>query len=59
MATPPKNEHPSTYVVQDRQDKDELARLTIQDQLITKSMSGVLCLLHKKIFIDSVNGRIG
>ena len=37
-----KNELPSTYFVQDRQSKDELARLTIQDQMITKAMGGVL-----------------
>jgi ubiquinone/menaquinone biosynthesis C-methylase UbiE len=35
-------EHPSTYFVQDRQNKDELARLTIQDTLITVAMGGVL-----------------
>ena len=37
-----RNELPSTYFVQDRQSKDELARLTIQDQMITKAMGGVL-----------------
>lgn len=42
MANPQKNEQPSTYVVQDRQNKDELTRLTIQDQLITEGVGGVL-----------------
>ncbi len=37
-----RNELPSTYFVQDRQSKDELARLTIQDQMVTKAMGGVL-----------------
>jgi ubiquinone/menaquinone biosynthesis C-methylase UbiE len=45
METPPeshKNERPSTYFVQDRRNKDELIRLTIQDQMLTTSMGGVL-----------------
>lgn len=42
MATPEKREHPSTYIVQDRQNQRELERLTIQDQMITTSMGGVL-----------------
>ncbi len=39
---PQKREQPSTYVVQDRQNQQELRRLTIQDHLITASMGGVL-----------------
>lgn len=39
---PPKLERPSTYVVQDRQNQQELRRLTIQDQMVTESMGGVL-----------------
>jgi len=39
---PQQRDHPSTYVVQDRQNQQELKRLTIQDQLITASMGGVL-----------------
>ncbi|MBO0780861.1 MAG: methyltransferase domain-containing protein [Ktedonobacteraceae bacterium] len=39
---PPKREHPSTYVVQDRENERELRRLTIQDQMITNGMGGVL-----------------
>ncbi len=35
-------EHPSTYFVQDRSNEEELARLRIQDQLMTKGMGGVL-----------------
>jgi ubiquinone/menaquinone biosynthesis C-methylase UbiE len=36
-------ENPSTYVVQDRKNKkEELTRLTIQDQMLTKAMGGVL-----------------
>ncbi|HEX3640910.1 MAG TPA: class I SAM-dependent methyltransferase, partial [Ktedonobacteraceae bacterium] len=36
------NDNPSTYAVQDRKNKKELTRLTVQDQMITASMGGVL-----------------
>lgn len=39
---PEKPEHPSTYIVQDRQNQEELTRLTIQDHLITTAMGGAL-----------------
>src|SRR5712692_7076165 len=39
---PPKKERPSTYFVQDRQNERELARLTIQDRMITHAMGGPL-----------------
>ena len=39
---PQKRERPSTYVVQDRQNQQELQRLTMQDQLATSVMGGVL-----------------
>lgn len=39
---PGKHEKPSTYVVQDRNNDEELHRLTIQDQAGTKIMGGVL-----------------
>jgi ubiquinone/menaquinone biosynthesis C-methylase UbiE len=39
---PHKNELQSTYFVQDRRNREELTRLTIQDQMITTSMGGVL-----------------
>jgi ubiquinone/menaquinone biosynthesis C-methylase UbiE len=39
---PRKDEHPSTYFVQDRKNKKELSRLTIQDRMITAVMGGVL-----------------
>ncbi|GAC1376798.1 MAG: hypothetical protein NVS2B12_35890 [Ktedonobacteraceae bacterium] len=44
MSTPPnpRHEHPSTYIVQDRANEDERARLMIQDQMITRGMGGVL-----------------
>ncbi|MBA2681538.1 MAG: class I SAM-dependent methyltransferase [Ktedonobacteraceae bacterium] len=44
MATEPQKpkEHPSTYFVQDRSNEEELTRLRIQDQLLTKGMGGVL-----------------
>ena len=44
MSTPidPRQEHPSTYVVQDRSNQEELTRLQIQDQMLTTSMGGVL-----------------
>ncbi len=35
-------EHPSTYFVQDRSNEEELTRLSIQDQLLTAGMGGVL-----------------
>ena len=37
-----KNEHPSTYFVEDRSSKDDLARLKLQDRMITQAMGGVL-----------------
>lgn len=37
-----RNEHPSTYVVQDRSNQDELIRLHVQDQMLTASQGGVL-----------------
>jgi ubiquinone/menaquinone biosynthesis C-methylase UbiE len=37
-----KNERPSTYFVQDRRNKEELRRLTMQNQMLTASMGGVL-----------------
>jgi len=40
--TNPRQEHPSTYFVQDRSNAEELARLQLQDQLVTASMGGVL-----------------
>jgi ubiquinone/menaquinone biosynthesis C-methylase UbiE len=36
------NDNPSTYFVQDRKNKKELTRLSIQDQMITAGMGGVL-----------------
>lgn len=39
---PNKKELQSTYFVQDRHNKEELTRLTIQEQMITKSMGGAL-----------------
>lgn len=35
-------EHPHTYMVQDRSNGDELARLRIQDQMTTRAMGGPL-----------------
>jgi ubiquinone/menaquinone biosynthesis C-methylase UbiE len=37
-----KREHPSTYFVQDRSNEEELARLRVQDEMLTTSMGGVL-----------------
>lgn len=37
-----KNELPSTYFVENRRNREELIRLTIQDQMITTSMEGAL-----------------
>ena len=38
----PQKEHPSTYVVQDRDNQDELTRLKLQDQMLAEQMGGVL-----------------
>src|SRR5215468_9930956 len=40
--TEPSKEHPSTYVVQDRSNLEELHRLEVQDMLVTTGMGGVL-----------------
>lgn len=37
-----RKDHPSTYFVQDRTNKDERTRVQIQDTMITKEMGGVL-----------------
>jgi SAM-dependent methyltransferase len=45
MSTPrgsDRNKLASTYFVEDRQNKEELTRLTIQDQMLTRAMGGVL-----------------
>lgn len=43
METPrKKQEHPSTYFVQDRENQDEVRRLELQGQLLTREMGGVL-----------------
>src|SRR5438874_11756870 len=39
---PPNREHPSTYIVQDRSNQEELERLQLQDHLLTTAMGGVL-----------------
>ncbi|HEY4034550.1 MAG TPA: class I SAM-dependent methyltransferase [Ktedonobacteraceae bacterium] len=36
------NDNPSTYIVQDRKNRKELARLNIQDRMVTAGMGGVL-----------------
>src|SRR5215813_4845211 len=36
------NDQPNTYFVYDHHNKDELRRLTIQDQMITEVMGGLL-----------------
>lgn len=38
----PQREHPSTYIVQDRANQDELARVRIQGELVTAGMGGPL-----------------
>ncbi len=37
-----RQEHPSTYFVQDRSNNEEMTRLQIQDRMLTASMGGVL-----------------
>jgi tRNA G46 methylase TrmB len=39
---PRNNEQPSTYIVQNRENQEELVRLALQDHLLTASMGGVL-----------------
>jgi ubiquinone/menaquinone biosynthesis C-methylase UbiE len=39
---PEGKEHPSTYIVQDRSNTEEMMRIDIQDRLITERMGGVL-----------------
>lgn len=39
---PQNKEHPSTYFVQDRSNREEMTRLKLQDQLITIAMGGAL-----------------
>jgi ubiquinone/menaquinone biosynthesis C-methylase UbiE len=40
--TEPPKEHPSAYIVQDRESRDEMTRLEIQDKMLTAGMGGVL-----------------
>jgi ubiquinone/menaquinone biosynthesis C-methylase UbiE len=42
MSSSPRKEHPSTYVVQDRDNQEEFTRLQLQDQMITERMGGLL-----------------
>ncbi len=42
MSDSPRREHPSTYVVQDRDNQEELARLQLQDHMVTTAMGGAL-----------------
>ena len=44
MSTPigPRREYPSTYFVQDRSNAEELARVQLQDQMVTAGMGGAL-----------------
>jgi len=42
MSTSHNKEQPSTYFVQDRQIKEELLRLTSQDQILNAAMGGIL-----------------
>ena len=42
MSTEPPREHPSTYVVEDRSNRQEMERLDIQDKMLTMGMGGVL-----------------
>ncbi len=41
-STDPRREHPSTYVVQDRSNEEELTRFQVQDRMLTVGMGGVL-----------------
>jgi ubiquinone/menaquinone biosynthesis C-methylase UbiE len=42
MSNVPRPEHPSTYVVQDRSNEEELLRLRVQEEMITVSMGGAI-----------------
>src|SRR5579883_1637046 len=48
------SEHPSTYIVQDRENQEELARLTLLDRLLTESMGGVLAELPEPAALQRV-----
>src|SRR5207302_4992570 len=39
---PRTNDNPSTYFVQDRKNQKELTRLTVQNQMVTAGMGGIL-----------------
>ena len=53
FAEPPK-ENPSTYMVQDRENRDEIARLETQDKMLTTGMGGVLPELSDPAVLSSV-----
>ena len=54
MSTDPLREHPSTYIVQDRSNLDEMTRLEIQDKMLTKDQGGVLPELADPAFLRRV-----
>ncbi len=49
-----KKERPSTYVVQNRSNQEELRRLQLQDRLITSSLGGILPEHAEPLHFDSV-----
>src|SRR5689334_25081265 len=47
-------EHPSTYIVQDRSNEEELIRLQIQDQMTTLALGGVLPEQPNPTYFESI-----
>jgi ubiquinone/menaquinone biosynthesis C-methylase UbiE len=54
MSGEPPREHPSTYIVQDRSNTDEMTRLETQDKMFTLGMGGVLPELADPTILQSI-----
>src|SRR5690348_3565011 len=54
MSIEPPREHPSTYIVQDRDNQEEMKRLEIQDHMLTAGMDGALSELADPTVLRSV-----
>jgi ubiquinone/menaquinone biosynthesis C-methylase UbiE len=54
MSTEPPGEHPSAYIVEDRDNLEEMKRLEIQDEMLTAGMGGVLSELADPTILQSI-----